>query len=137
MDRLIERLEGRYGILAHHWDIAIGNLGRNHVDEGLAGDDAFIAPAPGRPVQNREQVWDLAVDLARPDDTVVVERLLYPTSHRQPYPRAPGLYGGPRAARVPHHSPPAISTAARLRARSGVGRNRAAALAYRCECSSC
>src|SRR5262249_32760343 len=92
MDRLIERLEGRYGILTHHWDIAIGNLGRNHVDEGLAGDDAFIAPAPGRTVQDREQVWDLAVDLARPDDTVIVERLVDPTSHRQAYPGRHG-YG--------------------------------------------
>src|SRR5262249_22451474 len=87
MDRLIEGLEGRYGILTHHWDIAVGELGRNHVDEGLASDDAVIPPAQSRPIQNREQVWDLAGALASTDDTMVVERLVYSASHRQTDPR--------------------------------------------------
>src|ERR687884_694267 len=60
VDHLIERLKRRYGILTHRWYIAVGELWRHHVDEGLPGDDAVIAPAQRRPIQDCEQVWDLA-----------------------------------------------------------------------------
>src|SRR5262245_16416439 len=57
------------------------------MDEGLPSDDVVIAPAPSRPVQDREQVRHLACDLTWPGGPVVVQRLVHPASHRQTEPR--------------------------------------------------
>src|SRR5712691_8369712 len=57
------------------------------MDEGLPGDDAVIAPAQSWPLQDREQVRHLTCDLTCPGDTVVVQRLVDPASHRQTHPR--------------------------------------------------